>query len=253
MRALVVDDSPIKQDLVRGALEGEGYEVVVADAGAASTPLFEVGVFGLELPDTRGERLAADLLARGVIARAVFFTSSEDPDRLKAASQTGIVIDAGDVAELASYARYLGQRLALGGTPTEPPKPPPLTGALRVLVVDDEPLIARATARMLRARGHSVHVATSFAVALELTRLERFDVAVLDLDMEGEANGIHLAKKLLAAARAERVVFYSGSQDVGLFMEATQLGRVVAKGARRAARWLVRDVEATEEGEGSAS
>jgi PAS domain S-box-containing protein len=81
---------------------------------------------------------------------------------------------------------------------------------LRVLVVDDEPLVARSLARMLAP--HEVRLETSGAEALEtLRRGERFDAVVCDLMMP-DVTGMDL-HAWAAQARpdhAERFVFVTG-------------------------------------------
>ncbi|MFC1402335.1 MULTISPECIES: response regulator [Streptacidiphilus] len=63
-----------------------------------------------------------------------------------------------------------------------------MTGATRVLVVDDEPQIVRALVINLRARGYEVDAAHDGASALELAAARHPDVVLLDLglpDMDG--------------------------------------------------------------------
>lgn len=75
----------------------------------------------------------------------------------------------------------------------------------RILVVDDDPLAAKAAARVLRQ--HQVCVATAME-ALELLKDEDFDVIVSDVDMP-----VLSGPDLLASVRpqlAPRFVFYSG-------------------------------------------
>ncbi|MEZ0089583.1 response regulator [Streptacidiphilus sp. EB129] len=63
-----------------------------------------------------------------------------------------------------------------------------MSGATRVLVVDDEPQIVRALVINLRARGYEVDAAQDGASALELAAARHPDVVLLDLglpDMDG--------------------------------------------------------------------
>jgi len=99
---------------------------------------------------------------------------------------------------------------------TTPPAPsaaapaPAAQAPLRVLVVDDEPMVGRAVARLLG--GHQVDLATSGAQALELIRGgAAYQVVICDLMMP-EMTGMDLRERLAAEAPdvAGRMVFLTG-------------------------------------------
>jgi PAS domain S-box-containing protein len=90
--------------------------------------------------------------------------------------------------------------------------------ALRVLVVDDEPQVGRAVARLLD--GHAVEVVTGATQALERIRAgPGFDVLICDLMMP-DLTGMDLRERLLAEAPglAARMVFLTG----GAFTDRTR-------------------------------
>jgi CheY-like chemotaxis protein len=64
---------------------------------------------------------------------------------------------------------------------------------LRILAVDDEPMMTRAVVRMLRPSGHVVSVAASGEEALEKLTEQMFDVVVSDMGMGAGMNGWELA------------------------------------------------------------
>ncbi len=70
----------------------------------------------------------------------------------------------------------------------EPPRP------LRVLAVDDEPMMTKAVMRMLKPSGHLVSVASSGEEALEKLAKQPFDVVVSDMGMGAGMNGWELAE-----------------------------------------------------------
>jgi len=115
------------------------------------------------------------------------------------------------------------------------PAPTPAAPRLarsRVLVVDDEPMVALALRRLL-AREHEVQVAGDGEAALELFRRgERFDHVVCDLMMP-VLNGMELHAALLREApeQAARMVFITGGAftDAGQAFCETLGARVVAK------------------------
>ena len=129
-----------------------------------------------------------------------------------------------------------------GGAPVEGWAAPP-----HVLIVDDEPAVARGSQRILSRHGFRVTVAHSGREAIETTRGTAFDAIVSDLrmpDVDGCA--------LLRAIRAENLdvpfVFLTGSPDIASAIQAVEYGafRYLVKPASseelvdvvtRAARW----------------
>lgn len=67
--------------------------------------------------------------------------------------------------------------------PAPPPEAPPVAGALRVLVVDDEPHILHYMRATLESWGHRVEVASDGTEAVERALVEPFDVIICDLRM----------------------------------------------------------------------
>jgi two-component system response regulator MprA len=69
------------------------------------------------------------------------------------------------------------------------------TGARRILVVDDDPMVATTVQRVLRPEGYEVEVALGGAAALEQARTNRPDLVVLDLMMPG-VDGLQVCRQL---------------------------------------------------------
>jgi CheY-like chemotaxis protein len=59
----------------------------------------------------------------------------------------------------------------------------PNISALRILVVDDDPVVCDAVRRMLAFDGHQVEVATSGEQALALFEVGKFDLILTDHEM----------------------------------------------------------------------
>ena len=68
-------------------------------------------------------------------------------------------------------------------------------GARRILVVDDDPLVATTVQRVLRPEGYDVDIALGGAQALEQARAHRPDLVVLDLMMPG-VDGLEVCRQL---------------------------------------------------------
>ena len=69
------------------------------------------------------------------------------------------------------------------------------SGARRILVVDDDPMVATTVQRVLRPEGYEVEVALGGAQALEQARAQRPDLVVLDLMMPG-IDGLEVCRQL---------------------------------------------------------
>jgi two-component system response regulator MprA len=70
-------------------------------------------------------------------------------------------------------------------------------GTRRILVVDDDPMVATTVQRVLRPEGYEVEVALGGAQALEQARARRPDLVVLDLMMPG-VDGLEVCRQLRA-------------------------------------------------------
>jgi DNA-binding response OmpR family regulator len=99
---------------------------------------------------------------------------------------------------------------------------------LRVLLVEDDPELARTVERSLGHYGHRTFIASSVAATEQLT--ESFDCGILDIDLP-DGSGVRLAETLLDGGQVGAVVFFSASTDPEVLAEARELGTFVAKTA----------------------
>lgn len=99
---------------------------------------------------------------------------------------------------------------------------------LRVVLVEDDPELARTVERVLARYGHVTTIAPTVAAADALTG--SYDCGILDIDLP-DGNGVHLAARMLDSGQVGVVVFYSASTDLDVIAEANELGPFVAKSA----------------------
>ena len=99
---------------------------------------------------------------------------------------------------------------------------------LRVLLVEDDPELARTVERSLGHYGHRTAIASSVTAAEQLT--ESFDCGILDIDLP-DGSGVRLAETLLDSGQIGAVVFFSASTDPEVLAEARALGTFVPKTA----------------------
>ncbi len=97
----------------------------------------------------------------------------------------------------------------------------------RILIVEDDPVVARAVARVLRDRGMCTVAAKNREQAEAAGG--GFDAGVFDVDLP-DGNGIELARLLLASGAVAVATFHSAETSVETRLEASELGSFCAKG-----------------------
>lgn len=99
---------------------------------------------------------------------------------------------------------------------------------LRVLLVEDDPELARTVERALARYGHMTLTVGSVSAAEALTAT--FDCGILDIDLP-DGSGVRLAEGLLDRGVLGAVVFFSASSDPNVAAQAQELGPFVPKAA----------------------
>lgn len=94
---------------------------------------------------------------------------------------------------------------------------------MRVLVVEDERVLADAIATGLRREAMAVDVAYDGASALEKTAYIDYDVIVLDRDLP-KVHGDEVARQLVAQRSASRIIMLTASGEVDDKVEGLELG-----------------------------
>jgi len=94
---------------------------------------------------------------------------------------------------------------------------------MRLLVVEDEPVLARHVADGLRDAGFAVDVALDGLDALQKIDLVDYDVVVLDRDLPG-VHGDDVCRALAAAEAPVRVLMLTAAADVADRVEGLGLG-----------------------------
>ncbi|MGN0141915.1 MAG: response regulator transcription factor [Roseburia sp.] len=96
---------------------------------------------------------------------------------------------------------------------------------MRVLVVDDDQLVAVSLKTILEADGAIEVVATgkSGAEAVELYRLHKPDVLLMDIRME-EMNGLEAAERIFAEDAGARILFLTTFSDDEYIVRALNIG-----------------------------
>ena len=154
--------------------------------------------------DENVARLCA--LYDGLLERSDATVSAEAETELKALAKIFDLDADRPAAELWSHVRAVLVRQA----PAEPPAVAPRAEPLTVLLVEDDAEAAAALTEALDDAGHRVVGPFHSAEAAEAaTALHPLDVALLDINLSGEATGADLARALKARWGVP-VIFLSG-------------------------------------------
>jgi len=98
-------------------------------------------------------------------------------------------------------------------------------GSVRILIVDDEPLLVRINQRRLEAHGYQVTASTDSREALKKIRNDpgRVDIIITDHAMPG-LTGIELSKAVLAMESPIPIIMCTGYSDTVSEKEALAMG-----------------------------
>ncbi len=97
---------------------------------------------------------------------------------------------------------------------------------MRILIVDDQRTVRLTTSQAVRAEGHDADTADSGRVALLKLQEERFDLVVLDLHIEGEADGLEYLAKLQKIVPGLAVIMCTAQASIGTAVEAMRRGAI---------------------------
>ncbi|GGK70694.1 transcriptional regulatory protein CutR [Planomonospora parontospora subsp. parontospora] len=94
---------------------------------------------------------------------------------------------------------------------------------MRVLVVEDEPMLADAMAEWLREETHAVDTAHDGAAALERIAVNDYDVIVLDRDLP-RVHGDDVCRELVGSESAARVLMLTAAAEIDDRVAGLSLG-----------------------------
>ena len=94
---------------------------------------------------------------------------------------------------------------------------------MRVLVAEDEPLLADTVAEGLRRLAMAVDVCYDGAAAIELAMVHRYDVAVLDRDMPGRT-GDEVCRHVVEHRNGVRVLMLTAAGGIRDRVDGLSLG-----------------------------
>ncbi|MFC4314044.1 response regulator [Steroidobacter flavus] len=94
---------------------------------------------------------------------------------------------------------------------------------MRVLIVEDDPLIADAVRQALTRSGFAADIVTSAEAAASALQAESFDLAVVDIGLPRE-DGLHLVRRLRAGGKATPILMLTARDGLSDRVNALDLG-----------------------------
>jgi len=95
---------------------------------------------------------------------------------------------------------------------------------LKILLVEDNPFIAEDLKNSLELVGYSVSEPLfSGEEAIALMKKEHFDLAVLDIELEGKLTGLEVGKRI-SEIKQTPIIFITGAEYEGYRKEAMEIG-----------------------------
>ncbi|MEL6546820.1 MAG: response regulator [Myxococcota bacterium] len=223
-RVLIIDDSSVARAAIRRQLPNEDYEVFERESPIGATVeilknSIQLVVLDMNMPAMSGERFAhmmrnnprfADLM--------IVLVSSESEDQLR---RVGKSIQADAVLSKSAVDERLLTTISrlFDVTATH-------STMQKVLVVDDDPLVLRATVSRLQSAGFLVEsVDTGYGILEQVARLEP-DLILLDVVMRG-LSGANVAELLLENDWSpKRLILFSADDASELSAQLDALGSI---------------------------
>ena len=214
-RLLVVDDNETNRRILRDMLGAEGmavHEAPRADAGLealrrasrAGAP-YDLAILDAQMPDQDGFELATVIRADRALkeTRLLILTSAGQRGDGERCRQLGIQAYLTKPIARADLVEAVGTVLA--GTAAAPGGADLVTRhsiaesrhALRVLLVEDNPVNQQVATAMLLKRGHQVDVASNGREGVDAVARESYDVVLMDIQMP-EMDGFEATAQIRA-------------------------------------------------------
>ena len=152
----------------------------------------------LDMPEVDGWEVASTVRTHSPGTHVVMLTGWAGEIAPEDFKQRGVDVVLAKPCSRAELESVLGSLLAA--------KP---AAGLDVLLVDDEPVFARAIRDLLGLQGHKVTVVNSASAALEVIASQTFDVVLTDYSL-GDMTGTELAERLADMSLSAFVVLITG-------------------------------------------
>ncbi|RJQ42454.1 MAG: response regulator [Gaiellales bacterium] len=225
---LIASGDHVWSTMLSNVLTSYRHEVLIAETGKDALSLFEARSPALILLDMTilggaGMEILSRIRTRMPHVPVVAFASKVSIEMEDHVREMGVSDVLRKELKLDVIMQAIHHALAHAGHPTDME---PVIGCCRtatILVVDDEPVIARMVSEFLRQRGYQTKTVVSGEEALAMIERDPPDLVLLDIYMPG-MNGVDVLRKLNAAKCRIGVIMLTASQDEPLLKTALDLG-----------------------------
>ncbi len=97
-------------------------------------------------------------------------------------------------------------------------------GDEKVLVVDDEPLFAESTGRILKQLGYKVSIVNSGEAAVEFLKDKNVDIVLLDIILGAGIDGVETLKQIREFKPKQKVMIVSGWAQPSRVKQCSEMG-----------------------------
>jgi two-component system response regulator (stage 0 sporulation protein F) len=225
-KILVVDDEVGIRELLRKALDREGYEVITVSTAKQSLELIFKEPFDLILldvklsPEDSGISILQKIREFQKKVPVVIYSGVLTPELEKEARLAGadeVLSKDIDILQLvAQLGKIIKAKYRLIQQPSEKKEK-------FLLIVDDEEGIRRVLREFFRRKGYNTLEAQNGEEALQVIRSDKISVVLLDIQMPG-MDGLTTLTKLLEINPKLAVVMTTGMQDEEKVKKAIELG-----------------------------
>jgi len=217
IRLLMVDDERDFLQAVEPGLVRRGFDVTLAETGMAALDLlaqreFDAVILDVKMPGLDGVDTFREIKRMAPHLPVVLLTGHGNLQQAFEASREGVyeyLTKPCDVEEIARVVRGAAER---GWLKRETPGP--LEEEIHLLLVDDDLEFVRSLTPALERRGVRVTEAHDGESALELLQDRSFEVALVDVVMEG-MDGLSLLNRINEVDSLLEVVILTGNPQVG--------------------------------------
>lgn len=205
-RVLVIDDDPEMQLLLRAVLARVGVQVEVAENAAQAQERvrregFDLILLDLLLPDADGRKVLLTIRDSAPnLATPVFVLSAKTGQQARTEC---LALGANSFIEKPFDPEALAAEVA-AQLSHEVSSPPKQTGGQRILVVEDDELVASIIKHRLEREGFTLHHYADGESALEAITRADFGLAIIDVKLPG-LDGFELLERLRANAATAQV------------------------------------------------
>ena len=98
---------------------------------------------------------------------------------------------------------------------------------INILIVDDEPDQCNTLKDILEVNGYQVDTALSSQEALGAVKIKQYDLAIIDLVLKEEKNGVEVFKEMKNIRPEIKALLFTGygpQEELGLIFEAAKSG-----------------------------